>query len=64
METWLFDTQGKGLISELCFWELVCVLFKRQLSDARVPLKAYPTFAGYDLYAAESKILKPREGIY
>ena len=34
----------------------MCVPFKRQSSDARVPLRA-----GYDLYATESKILKPRE---
>ena len=43
------------------FLELVCVPFKRQSSDARVPLRAYPNSAGYDLYAAESKILKPRD---
>ena len=41
--------------------ELVCVPFKRQLGGARVPLKAYPASAGYDLCAAKSKILKPRE---
>ena len=45
----------------MCFLELVCVPFKRQSSDARVPLRAYPTSAGYDLYAAESKILKPKQ---
>ena len=52
----------KGFIRELFFFlELVCVPFKRQSSNARVPLRAYPTSAGYDLYAAESKILKPKE---
>ena len=39
----------------------MCEPFKRQSSDARVPLRAYPTSAGYDLYAAESESLKPRE---
>ena len=39
----------------------MCVPFKRQSSDARVPLRAYPTSAGCDLYAAESKILKPKQ---
>ena len=41
----------------------MCVPFKRQSIDVRVPLKAYRTSAGYDLYAAESKILKPRERV-
>ena len=39
----------------------MCVPFKKQSSDTRVPLKAYPTSAGNDLYVAESKILKLRE---
>ena len=39
----------------------MCVPFKRHSSDARVPLRAYPTSAGYDLYAVESKIPKPRD---
>ena len=51
----------KGLIRELCFLELVCVPVNSQSIDARAPLKAYPTSAGYDLYAAEAEILKPRE---
>ena len=41
----------------------MCVPFKRQSSDARVPLRAYPTSVGYDLYAAESKSLKPRDWV-
>ena len=63
VEIWLFDHKKKGLTRELCFLELVCVPFKRQSIDARVPLTAYPTSPGYDLYAAESKILKPRERV-
>ena len=43
------------------FLDLVCVPFKRQSSDARLPLRAYHTSEGYDFYVAESKILKPRE---
>ena len=41
----------------------MCVPFKRQSINVRVPLKAYRTSAGYDLYAVEFKILKPRESI-
>ena len=43
--------------------KLVCILFKRQSSDATLSLRAYPTSAGYDLQAAESKILKPRNKV-
>ena len=39
----------------------MCVPFKKQSSDTRVPLKAYPTSAGNDLYVAESKVIKLRE---
>ena len=41
----------------------MCVPFKRQSSDARGPLRAFPTSVGYDLYAAESKSLKPRDWV-
>ena len=41
----------------------MCVLFKRQSRNTRVPLRTCPTSAGYDLYAAKSKILKPRESV-
>ena len=41
----------------------MCVPFKKQSSDARVPLKAYSTSAGSDLYVAESEILKLRERV-
>ena len=43
------------------FLKLVCVPFKREPNNARVPMRAYPTSVGYNLYAAEPKILKPRE---
>ena len=44
----------------LILLELVCAPFKRQSCNARIPLKAYSASASYDLYAAETKILKPR----
>ena len=61
VEIWLYVHQKKVRLENCVFLELVCVTFKRQLSNARIPLKAYPASAGYDLYVAESKILKPRE---
>ena len=45
------------------YLELLCVPFKRQSCSARVPTRSYSISAGYDLYAAESKSLKPRETV-
>ena len=39
---------------------VVGIPFKRISSNAMVPLKAFPTSAGYDLYAAERKVITPR----
>ena len=61
MKIWLFGNEKKVWLGNCVFLELVCVPFKKQSSDTRVPLKAYPTSAGNDLYVAESKILKLRE---
>ena len=61
---WKYDyvfLKKKVWLGNCVFLELVCVIFKRQSGDARVPLRAHPTSAGYDLYAVESKSLKPRE---
>ena len=41
----------------------MCLPFKRQSIDARVPLKASRISADYDLYVAESKILKPERAL-
>ena len=35
------------------------VEFKRYSVNAHAPKRAYPGFAGYDLFAAEIKVLKP-----
>ena len=40
------------------FLEKLVIPFKRYRDDAIAPLKAYSSFAGYDLYANEFKILK------
>ena len=61
VKIWLFGNEKKVWLGNCVFLELVCVPFKKQSSDTRVPLKAYPTSAGNDLYVAESKILKLRE---
>ena len=37
--------------------DVVTIPYKRISSNARVPLKAFPTSAGYDLYAAERKTI-------
>ena len=64
VEVWLWvPEKKKGWLGNCVCLELVCVPFKRQSSDARVPLRAYPTSVGYDLYAAESKSLKPRDWV-
>ena len=39
--------------------DVVSIPFKRTSSDAKVPLKAFPTSAGYDLFAAERKTIVP-----
>ena len=64
---WKYDyliMKKKKLIEKSSFFlELVCVPFKRQCCSARVPMRAYSTSAGYDLYATESKSLKLRERV-
>ena len=40
--------------------DVVRIPFKRISSNATVPLKAFPTWAGYDLHAAERKAIVPR----
>ena len=60
VEIWLSVHQRKIWLENCVFLELVCVPFKKQLSNAKIPLKVFPASAGYDLYTAESKILKPR----
>ena len=40
--------------------ERLMTLLKRYQADARTPLKAYPDFAGNDLYANETKLLPTR----
>ena len=37
--------------------DVVTIPFKRISSDAKVPLKAFPTSARYDLYAVERKTI-------
>ena len=51
MEVWLFTFQKKKIL------DVVTIPYKRISSNARVPLKAFPTSAGYDLYAAERKTI-------
>ena len=64
VEVWLLDNEKKQVwLGNCVFLELACVPIKRQSSDVKVPLRAYPTSTGYDLYAAESKILKPKERV-
>ena len=38
-------------------YDVVAIPFKRISSNAKVPLKAFPTSAGYDLFAAERKTI-------
>ena len=40
--------------------ERLMILLKRYQADARTPLKAYPDFAGNDLYVNETKLLPTR----
>ena len=59
MEVWLFNLKKKKTTTELL--DVVAIPFKRISSNAKVPIKAFPTSAGYDLYAAERKtIVSPR----
>ena len=37
--------------------DVVAIPFKRTSSNTKVPMKAFPTSAGYDLYAAERKTI-------
>ena len=37
--------------------DVVAIPFKRISFNAKVPMKAFPTSAGYDLYAAERKAI-------
>ena len=62
VEIWSFDNKKKVWLGN-CVFKNLCVPFKRQSMDARVPLKTYPTSPDYDLYAAESKILRLRESL-
>ena len=43
------------------FLDVVAIPFKRLSSNAKVPMKAFPTSAGYDLHAAESKTIVSHE---
>ena len=52
MEVWLFTFQKKK--KKLDF---VAIPFKRISSNAKVLLKAFPTSAGYDFFAAERKTI-------
>ena len=40
--------------------DVVGIPFKKISSNTMVPLKAFPTSAGYELYAAERKVITPR----
>lgn len=39
------------------------VKFKKLLPTATIPTKAYPTDAGFDLYAAETAVIRPGETV-
>ena len=51
MEIWLLTFQKKKCL------DVVAIPFKRISFNAKVPMKAFPTSAGYDLYAAERKTI-------
>ena len=51
MEVWLFTFQKKNIL------DVFTIPYKRISSNSRVPLKAFPTSAEYDLYAAEIKTI-------
>ena len=52
MEIWLLTFQKKKI-----FLDVVAISFKRISSNAKIPMKAFPTSAVYDLYAAERKTI-------
>ena len=64
---WKYDflIMKKKLIEKkwVFFLELICPPFRGQSCTARVPTRAYSTSAGYDLYVAKCKSLKPRESV-
>ena len=43
------------------FLDVVAMPYKRISSNVRVPLRAFPTLAGYDLYGAERKTIISHE---
>ena len=53
MEVWLFNFQKKIIF----FIDVVGIPFKRFSSNAKVPMKVFPTSTRYDFYTAERKAI-------